>query len=281
MAEQFPHRIFAGLSAATILHLEHGWHLHAGDPVFIASNGSEKLPSYRKLHRVYMRDPEVREVRYRQRGDGTVGAHLACVDDDTEPETIGSVRITSPARTLVDCGLRYEFADALPMFDSALRRGLVRTEDVLAICDRMRVDCGPVMRALHYADPASENGGESWCRAVVIEGGFVAPELQREFVDPEDDASCSRVDFLWRLPGGGIVVLEYDGMRKYVDPAMAKGRDIRQVVLDERAREEMLRRAGVTAVLRTDHDEVRRRHPLYRKLEEAGVPKSGVKLLYG
>ena len=67
------------------------------------------------------------------------------------------------------------------MFDSALRRGLVTREEIVAVCDGLRVDCGPVFRLLHYADARSENGGESFCRAVSIEEGFVPPQLQHTF----------------------------------------------------------------------------------------------------
>ena len=280
LAEQFPHRIFAGLSAASMLHLDHGWHLHAGDPVFIATVGSVRLRNaYHKLHRIYMYDPDVREIRSILRDDGTFGIRMTDADAVLDSGLIGTVRITSPPRTLVDCALRYPFVDVLPMFDAALRRGLVRAEDVLDICDGLRVDCGPVMRALHYADPASENGGESACRAVILDGGFVKPKLQQVFVDPRNNTLQYRVDFLWQLADGRSVVLEYDGMRKYVDLSMTKGRDIRQVVQDERARESVLHDAGVTTILRTDSEEVKQRHPLYCKLEEAGVPKTGMRLL--
>ena len=84
-------------------------------------------------------------------------------------------------KNLVDCALLYPFEHVLSMFDSALRRGLVTREEIVAVCDGLRVDCGPVFRLLHYADARSENGGESFCRAVSIEEGFVPPQLQHTF----------------------------------------------------------------------------------------------------
>ena len=138
-------------------------------------------------------------VLYRPRGDGAAQdgsntwsqvskladriAHERALRDNV---CIGEVRVTSPARTLVDCALLYPFEHVLSMFDSALRRGLVTREEIVAVCDGLRVDCGPVFRLLHYADARSENGGESFCRAVSIEEGFVPPQLQHTFLQPRD-----------------------------------------------------------------------------------------------
>ena len=144
------------------------------------------------------------------------------------------------------------------------------------ICNALRQDCAPVRKLLEYADPASENGGESYCRAVIIELGFEPPQLQVEFRDPDAPANVIRVDFLWRTPDGGMVVLEFDGMRKYVDPSMTNGRDVQRVVLDERRREESLRKVGVTVILRTDYREVRQGSGLFAKLSRAGVPLATV-----
>lgn len=69
------------------------------------------------------------------------------------------------------------------MFDSALRLELTTKDAILQECDSLRRDAGRVLRALHYdyADARSENGGEFECRAVIIEAGFMVPELQVEF----------------------------------------------------------------------------------------------------
>lgn len=54
------------------------------------------------------------------------------------------------------------------------------------------------IRALHYdyADARSENGGEFECRAVIIEAGFMVPELQVEF---NIDGRIKRVDFVHQM----------------------------------------------------------------------------------
>ncbi|MBW3093324.1 CTP synthase [Bifidobacterium sp. 82T10] len=275
MSCQYPGRIFAGISAAAILRLEYPWALHDGGHVVLASSHSSRAQrTYRKIRRIHMADIPVREVRYMRTSGGGIGLVVTRPGETVRGECLDLVRITSPARTLVDCGLQYPFASVLAMYDSALRRGLVVREEIIAVCDGLSVDCGPVFRLLHYANPLSENGGESRCRAVIIEAGFVVPDLQQVFVDPHHTGNLYRVDFAWRLHDGRIVVLEYDGMAKYVDPSMTKGRDVRGVVHAERMREAVLQRAGVTTVLRTNASEVRRRDPLIRQLEDAGVPRA-------
>ncbi|WP_338023682.1 CTP synthase [Bifidobacterium simiiventris] len=248
---QYPNRVFAGLSAAAMLQLDYAWSLHCGDRVFIASSSAIVAKrTYPLIRRIYM---------------ASIPAYPIDESDTT-------VCVTSPARTLVDCGLRYPFEQVLPMVDSALRMGLVTGDEIADVCDSLYVDCGPVLRLTRYADPLSENGGESFCRATIIEEGFAVPELQRVFTDART-GSQYRVDFLWRLSDGRIVVLEYDGMRKYVDPAMTGSRDIRDVVRAERERETALRQCGVSMMLRTDFEEVRQRVPLTAKLLAAGVPQ--------
>ncbi|KAB8287012.1 CTP synthase [Bifidobacterium ramosum] len=281
LARQRPNRVFAGLSAAAMLELEYGWSLHGDGMVFLASPAGGATRSHASLRRLIIRHPPVVTiVRTRER----TGIVTTLAKDRPEDivahagtaDIIDMTRITAPERTLVDCGLRYSFVQALPMFDSALRRGLVTRDGVLEMCDGMHADCGPVLRLLHYANPLNENGGESLCYATIIEEGFVVPELQHVFLDPDAPWVKHRADFVWHTPDGRVIVLEYDGTDKYVNPAMTKRRDIRDVVRDERAREDALRRAGVTAIIRTSYDEVIRRYPLRHKLLDARVPMTGM-----
>lgn len=275
LSRQFPNRIFAGISAAAVMRLEYPWSLHDQGPVFLATTSSSQIRrAYWRIKRIHMADIPVQAMRYFEDGSSLLGG----IEDDRD-DCVDSVRITSPERTLVDCGLLYSFEQALPMFDSALRCGLVTRESVLEICDSLYVDCDPILRLLHYADPLSENGGESRCRAVIIEAGFVPPVLQCVFEDPTNDINRYRADFSWRLADGAVVVLEYDGMRKYTDQSMTQGRDIREIVRMERLRENALRMHGVTMVIRTDYDEVSRRAPLIRKLAEAGIPARDMRSL--
>ncbi|WP_240541707.1 CTP synthase [Bifidobacterium callimiconis] len=273
MAQQYPGRVFAGLSAAAILSLEYPWGLHADGLIYIAAPRGRSAGAHPQLRHIVMTDTPVRTV-VDCLNEGRFGTFI--LPDPATYDGIGDVvntmRITTPARTLVDCGLRYPFVQTLPMFDSALRRNLATREELLELCDGLRTDCGPVMRLLRYANPLNENGGESLCYGTIIEEGFAVPELQHVFIDPDDPRARYRADFVWHTSDGRVIVLEYDGTRKYVDPAMTNRRDVRDVVRRERAREDALRRAKVTAIIRTDYDEVIRRTPLRRKLLTAGVP---------
>ncbi|BDR53928.1 hypothetical protein KIMH_00390 [Bombiscardovia apis] len=128
-------------------------------------------------------------------------------------------------------------------------------------------------KLLRYANAGSENGGESACRAAIIEAGFQLPQLQREFRDPLDANKLARVDFTWFLADGRTVVLEFDGTAKYVSPEMAEGRNVRQVVAEEREREGLLRRAGVSAIIRINYEQLRLRTPLIGALNQVRIPR--------
>ena len=120
-------------------------------------------------------------------------------------------------------------------------------------------------------DSSSENGGESLARGTMIEAGFSIPQLQIPFTDPTTGERF-RVDFLWRADDGRIIVGEFDGTAKYVDPEMTGRKSIQETVQTERNREQALRRAGVTEVVRFTFDDVLQRNPLIAKLRRAGVP---------
>lgn len=276
-----PGRVFAGLSAAAMLFLEHQWNLHDEGLVFLASRSGRSSAAYREIRHIVMPVIPVNTlIRYRHGSAASQQTLLAERLGERDPQrfvprnatVISAIPITSPARTLVDCALRYRFEQALPIFDSALRQRLVTPDQVMEICDQLHADCGAVHRLVHYANPLNENGGESLCYATIIDQGFAVPQLQHEFIDPLDVRNRYRVDFVWHTPDGRVIVLEYDGTRKYVDPVMTGGDSIRDVVRREREREDALRRAKVTTILRTNHDEVTRRYPLIRKLIDAEVP---------
>ena len=57
----------------------------------------------------------------------------------------------------------------------------------------------------------ARNGGESMARAIMIDLGFVPPDLQVEICDLDESDQVVAVDFHWMLPDGGVVVGELDG----------------------------------------------------------------------
>lgn len=188
------------------------------------------------------------------------------------PVAANGIKVTDAARTLIDCGLSLPFRFALPMFDSAARQG-VDMGRVAMLCKSLHPDCAPIAMLLRYADAGSENGGESMVRAFIIGNGFVVPELQVEFFDPAYPVRRCRVDYLWRLYDGRMIVLEYDGMAKYENPAMTRGRSAKQILNERDERDRILRAAGVTTVLHCTYEDAFRSNRLFMMLNENGVPK--------
>ena len=61
-------------------------------------------------------------------------------------------------------------------------------------------------------------------RAMMIRLRYVLPQLQVWVANPLDPGHLFRVDGMWVLPDGTIVVLEVDGMAKRQDESMTRGR---------------------------------------------------------
>ncbi|WP_033492380.1 hypothetical protein [Bifidobacterium biavatii] len=240
-----PDWIFAGVVAAAAHGFEHQWSLHDG-PVDIASPNRSTPLRETGVRRIYA---------------------PGCAT-----ESASGITVTDKARTVVDCCMMLEFRYAMPIVDSALAQGVSR-RDILTVCGALHRNCLPVFRALHYADPRSENGGESLMRGTIVDSGFMVPEIQVTFVDPQTGKSY-RVDFAWRLADGRIIVAEFDGVDKYVNPSMTDRRSIQGVVLAEREREAALRRARVTTIVRCTFEQVVQVTPLIDELQRAGVPRN-------
>lgn len=238
-----PNWVFAGVTAAAPHGFEHPWHLHAGS-VTIATASQGTNANNANIKRVFV-------------------PHCA-------PEYVNGIPVTNGAQTVVDCGLSTDFRFALPIIDSALRKGTA-IADILNICSTMHRDCTPIFRLLHYANPASENGGESLGRGTIVEGGLMVPELQQDITDPQTGA-LYRVDYLWRLPDGRLIVGEYDGYEKYTNPNMNDRRGIQGAVHAEKERETGLYRAKVDSIVRFTYEDVLKQHPMINKLRAAGVP---------
>ncbi|MBT1175721.1 hypothetical protein JS530_09465 [Bifidobacterium sp. LC6] len=250
LAVAHPKWIFGGLVAASAYGFEHQWCLHDGSvSVMTQNHGSEQRHS--QLRRVYM--PQ---------------ASSLAVHDSTS-----GLLLMPPAHTLIECARTYDFRFALPFFDSAFAKG-VSTEQILTACSTLRTDCTPVFRLLQHTNPHSENGGESLMRGTIYEEQFVMPQIQVPVKDPQTGAAY-RVDFVWRLNDGRIVVAEYDGTEKYVNPNMTDNRSIQQVVAKERERDAGLQRAGANEVVHLTFSEVYEKTPLRIKLLKAGIPLRG------
>lgn len=129
------------------------------------------------------------------------------------------------------------FANGLVMVDAALRLGHTTAEQISARLPapgrRGSVRAASVLRC---ASGRRESAGESYTAARMIEIGAPFFEEQHEFRGA--DGILDRVDF-W-LPELGVVI-EFDGRQKYEDPAMTQGRAGRDVLWDEKRREDRIR----------------------------------------
>ncbi|WP_440713267.1 hypothetical protein [Gordonia sp. FQ] len=152
---------------------------------------------------------------------------------------VDGLRITGLAKTAADIARASTFAQALTVFDSALRRGAAKKE--IAEHLKGRRPGGPAARAaLRFADKDSESVGESWSRAQMIAALLPGARLQREY---RVSGKTYRVDFDW----AGRLIGECDGMVKY-DELLRPGESAETTMAAEKRRELALRRLGLAVV---------------------------------
>jgi hypothetical protein len=98
--------------------------------------------------------------------------------------------------------------------------------------------------------------------------GFPEPQLQARFV--LSDGREAFTDFFWREQRH---IGEFDGVGKYRDPGFLKGRTPEQALLEEKDREDELRRQ-VLAFSRWRTPALETPRALYDILTRAGLPTS-------
>lgn len=190
------------------------------------------------------------------------------------PPGLGQVlRVELLEAAVMDTLPRLRFDEAVVVLD-ALRAGRHRrltelSQDSLGRWEHLLTSRMATRRwtlAWEVSDPAAESPGESLSRARMVEAGLLLPELQKEFDLP--DGGRARVDFWW--PSLGLVG-EFDGKVKYTRARDLTGRDVAEVVFEEKIREDQLRSMGL-GVVRWCWPEAWRQHVLGRILRTAGVP---------
>lgn len=214
---------------------------------------------------------------------GPVVTRHAILDKD-DPErgvhVVAGLRVTSPMRTVFDCIRFASFPLGLGVLDSALRSGLITREGfetfVKTSCGRAR-GRDQALGSLPWADPRSENGGESIARGRMLLLGYVAPELQVEVPKIVDDGEPYRADYCWIRKDGLVILGELDGTDKYVDEGMTKGRTLAEVLSDENVRGSRISLYDVS-VLRFPFSLTEDPVKFAALLDEYGVPKRGSEL---
>ncbi|MBT1160528.1 hypothetical protein [Bifidobacterium sp. SO1] len=204
---------------------------------------------------------------------GRVRRHFVSESDWERSELVDGVRVTPLPRTIYDCTRRLDFADGLCVAEAALRNNVMQRDEMREHCltlpGRFR---SRSLLAVDHAPGGTENGGEAYSYAVMVEEGFVPPRVQEEIVNPYDLAHRDRVDFAWRTRDGRFIVGELDGRVKYRDPSMYVNGSLQDTVIAEKEREERIRLVA-DEMFRFSFADAFKRRDLIAKMEKAGVPR--------
>lgn len=199
-------------------------------------------------------------------GGGTRGSvvqiHAGRLRED-EVAVIDGLRVTSPARTVLDCALTLPHLRAVAIGDAALHAGLDRPE-LLTGAGHLgrRVGAARMRRVLRFVDGGSESVGESFSRVIMVKAGVPNPVLQHEILHA--GSLIARSDFAWptmRTLG------EFDGRVKY-GRLLRPGEDPGDAVFREKLREDRLRDLG-WQVVRWTWDDVQHPSDVLARLDRA------------
>ena len=170
---------------------------------------------------------------------------------------LGDFAVTTVAQTAVDIALIVPFHEAVVTMDSALRpredgEALTSREELQAASERMHGVPGSrrATAATAFVTHLAESPLESVSRVRIMEAGFPEPVLQHEF--SLDGRRLALVDFWW--PDFRIIG-EADGRSKYGGGADSNPESARQAVIDEKNRENALRRVS-SGFARWEHSDV-------------------------
>lgn len=161
----------------------------------------------------------------------------------------GPVPLTSPARTLVDCGREWSLEDAVIAMDAALLAGTTTApelRDALALA-RHWPGSPRVVRAVALADGRAESPLETRGRLRVVGAGL--PVFQPQVEIWSGGRLLAVVDGWY---DDAAIVLEFDGKLKYTDPW--RDRTPGQVLWEEKRREDTLRGLDIRVVRVADED---------------------------
>ncbi|MGO4615701.1 type IV toxin-antitoxin system AbiEi family antitoxin domain-containing protein [Nocardia sp. 2YAB30] len=169
-----------------------------------------------------------------------VVVHSARLEPD-EITLVNGIRVTTPARTIIDIARSEGFEQSVALGDSALRQGLTTIAELQEHVRqaRHRPGCRKATQVVGFLDGRSESTGESLSRIVLHRCGLPAPELQAR-VFSDDEICVGRVDFLFADLG---VIGEFDGNTEY-QSALGGPRTPEQIVITEKNREDRLRALG-------------------------------------
>jgi hypothetical protein len=191
---------------------------------------------------IRLTDPE----RWR-RGEGFLMSRAPLLP--AEVISSGPLRLTSPARTLVDCAREWSLDDAVVALDAALLARLT-TPGQLAEAARAAAawpGARRAARAVALADGRAESALETRGRLRIVGAGLPPMELQVEI--RVNGRLVAVVDGWFE---DAAVAVEFDGRVKYTDPW--RDRTPAQVLWEEKRREDELRALDIRVARMVDAD---------------------------
>jgi hypothetical protein len=171
--------------------------------------------------------------------------HSATLQAD-EVAMVDGWPVTSVARTVLDLARTLPFEQALVIADAALNRKLTTADRLAAQLERSNRLPGALAagRVVAFSDGLSESVGESRSRIMIHQAGLPAPELQVEVLD-QQGRFVARGDFGYRRQR---VIGEFDGKVKYTGELKGNDDDPREVLWNEKLREDAVRDANWSMV---------------------------------
>ncbi|MBF6190657.1 type IV toxin-antitoxin system AbiEi family antitoxin domain-containing protein [Nocardia implantans] len=156
------------------------------------------------LDRVHLTRSRINGGRLSRR----VVVHSARMEPD-EITLVDDIRVTTPARTVLDIARSEGLDQSVVLGDSALRQGLTTTAELREHLRRARrrPGCRRAALALDFLDGRSGSVGASLSRILLHREGLPAPEV-RARVFSDEEVCVGRVDFLFADLG---VIGEFDG----------------------------------------------------------------------
>lgn len=193
----------------------------------------------------------------------------------TETIAFGGNRVTTPAQTAVDLARTQPFANGVAAVDQAIWSGrdggaLTSITEITTLLDRNpdHPRYARALRAISFADPLAANVRETDSRVKIMRLGFPKPRLQER-----------RVLRTGRLVFGDFYFEKYDhwgeldGLGKYRDPRYLDGRTPAEAVIEEKRRENEIRRE-VSGFSRWEPADATHPRRLYDILTGDGLPSS-------
>ena len=249
--ELHPDWVFCGPTAAVAHGLDVGWSTIGSLHVATSASSWRSPTSAVTFHPIFDREVPIAEVE---------GVGATCLE-----------------RTTLDCLRWTSFSLAMGVADSALRVSGLSADDLAGRMLRQGRGLHGLARVesvMRHADARAESGGESIARARMLQLGFVCPELQVTVPPAAPDAHEYRVDYLWQRADGAVIAGELDGTEKRKNPQMTEGKDVEDVLMEERLRESRLTLYNM-AVMRFSFGDTKDPKKFAELLDGFGVPRRG------